>query len=172
MASERITIQSLARDVLRVNFSQALAANDSMFDLDNYAITPVTSGADAVEVARIIKGGEEDDPTVTYVDLQITKAALDATYQLLVTNLETSDSVLLAEQTGEFLGRFTKTDSFTRSVAQLYNTRPDSTLRQILTAMALEDERIGGQGDLSPLPADTTSEGTWNLFNWDDGSWG
>lgn len=172
MAAGRVTIRSLALDVLRVDFAQALAANDSMFDLDNYEITPVTSGADTVEVSQIIKGGEADDPTVTYVDLQITRAALDATYQLLITNLETSDSVLLAELVGEFLGRATKTDSFTRSIPQQYNTRPDSTLRQVLTAMALEDERIGGQGDLSPLPASDTGTGIWDLFNWDESTWG
>lgn len=158
----QLRISPIAYDHLRVFFSQPVAVTDTLRDLESYVIVPITEGANNVEVVSI-RGIDSESDILTYVDLQITRATIDATYQLKITGIKNADQDTLVSDDGVgIVSRFkslkTKTDSMINGVARMYDTKIDSTLRGVVAALALEDERVGGQGELSPTPLPNPAE--------------
>lgn len=152
-----IQIKSVAVDVLRVYFPEPVVTTSDLMSLSNYTITTLTEGADDVTVT-LVRGFDAGLGVVDFVDVHITRVTKDALYRLEVKNQHNANHLLLSSgifegMTALFMGRLTKTDSMRQALSQMFDTRGvGSTLLQVLIALALEDERVGGQGDLGVMP--------------------
>jgi len=152
-----LQIKAVAHDVLRAYFPEPVATSQALTLVDNYLITTLTSGATDVTVTGV-RTLDPEAGLANFVDVYISPVSLDALYRLEVRNQRTvKGSILyngaLLGMAAHFLGRSTKADAMRGTFARLYSTRGvESTLLQIIVALALEDERLGGQGDLSPIP--------------------
>jgi hypothetical protein len=161
----QLRVSPIAYDHLRVFFPEPVSVNQALASTSTYVISGVTEGSVPVEVRSVIGADFGDNDTKTFVDLQITRATLDAVYLLTVTGIQLANQDTLVSQpanleqavdgvgmVAKFKSTKTKTDSMVVGLAGMYDTQIDSTLRGVLAAMALEDERVGGQGELSPVP--------------------
>lgn len=137
------SVEVLALRHIRINFGLNAITDDAIRTLSNYTVTPITSGADSVEVKKIT-GVDFDDPYLTYVDLEITKPTEGALYQVTVVNLTDDNEQTIINNTAQFLAHRTKTDSIIEGFPRTYSTTVEGTLRGILAAISLEDELIGG----------------------------
>jgi len=152
-----LQIKAVAHDVLRVYFPEPVATSQALTLVDNYLITTLTSGATDVTVTGV-RTLDPEAGLANFVDVYISPVPLDALYQLEVRNQKNAKGSILYNgellgMAARFLGRSTKVDAMRGTFARLYSTRGvESTLLQIIVALALEDERLGGQGDLSPIP--------------------
>jgi len=152
-----LQIKAVAHDVLRAYFPEPVVTSQALTLVDNYLITTLTSGATDVTVTGV-RTLDPEAGLASFVDVYISPVALDALYRLEVRNQRNvRGSILyngeLLGMAAHFLGRSTKADAMRGTFARLYSTRGvESTLLQIIVALALEDERLGGQGDLSPIP--------------------
>jgi hypothetical protein len=139
----------IAKDTLRVMFSIDVAVNDDLINLNNWTLTPVTGGAIDPEIKQVMF-----DPTfdsVQFVDLEITRTTLGATYQVTVDGLKNVTGNPLADiedntvLSAEFVSHLTKVDSILTSVPGMYGTGLNSNLRHVLAAVGIQDEEIGGE---------------------------
>jgi hypothetical protein len=152
-----LQIKAVAHDVLRVYFPEPVVTTQALTLVDNYLITPLTEGAEDVTVTGV-RVLDPEQGLATYADVYISPVSIDALYRLEVRNQRNAAGSILYNgslpgMAAHFLGRSTKADAMRGTFARLYSTRGvESTLLQIIVALALEDERLGGQGDLSPIP--------------------
>jgi len=158
-AKRQPIINHLAYDLIRLSLPEPVVVTAALSSLSNYSITTQTEDADDVSIIEV-RGVDPKFYTASFVDLHITRATKGAVYLLTVINQRNTIGEVLAGNEGAglqayFEGRITKTDSMILGLANMYKTDVDSTLRHIFMSLALEDERIGGQGDLSPIPIKT-----------------
>lgn len=73
----------------------------------------------------------------------VDKPTEGAVYRVDVNNLPFREGGTLSAH-GSFIHRKTKTDSALKFFPVHFNTQPDSTIRQVITAMTLSDDIIGG----------------------------
>ena len=152
----QLTIRNVAYDHLRLYFSTPVASTSELVDVSNYMITAITSGAVVIEAVSVLGVDPTEGNLLSFVDLEITRATLNARYEIEIVNLKgADDKILVTNQNdgvvGYFVSRKTKVDSLLASVPRMYDTSIGSVFRTIITAIAFEDERIAGEDNISPL---------------------
>jgi hypothetical protein len=147
----------VARDILKVNFTSAVAVRDSLLNPESYVISLLEGDVlpVVVEVLPI------EDPTTTSVFLRLSpKAELGSTYQLTMPSagatgeifdediddrvLYDPDGVPLATMSDQWTHHRTKVDSVLASMAGMYEKQVGGNLRMLLQAIMISDEEIGG----------------------------
>jgi hypothetical protein len=145
-----IDIKNIAHDVLRVQFSEPVATDEDLTNLNNWSIAVSSAGSSDIAIKEV-RGFDPDDPVVSFVDLHVSKGSIYGDYTLSVTGLKNAseETLGLATTPGilskEFVSRLTKTDSYIKFLSNFYNLQVSSNVRSIITAMAIEDEDIGGE---------------------------
>jgi hypothetical protein len=144
-----IAISVITLDTLRVQFAIPVSV-DRASVISNYALSVVTAGAGSISLKSIRSYTE--NRSIEYIDLEITRPSLEATYKLSITGLADVNGATITETIGYFVSKPTKVDSMIRSINRMYDTSLSSNIRGILTAVGLEDEILGGKGSLSIRP--------------------
>lgn len=153
------TVKVISKDVIRVEFEDGISATSSVSDSSTYVITPHDSSSNLVEILSVITNVEEGE-ALFYIDLNITAPTIGALYAIEIDGLYDLTGNDYAVLGADFVGKSTKIDSMTNSFGRMYDLKIGSNLRNILMAVCLEDEKIGGQGDLSARPPSSTSTTT------------
>jgi hypothetical protein len=143
----------LSKDVLRVNFSEGISVDENLTNLSNWIISALPSG-ESPTVKQIMFDPEFD--TVSFVNLEISKTTTGVIYEISASNLLNVEGAkfanpnLIPTVSTKFLSRSTKIDAVLSRIPKMYGRDLYSNIRNILSAIALEDEEIGGE-DLSVL---------------------
>ena len=137
-----VTITSaeiLARDAIVIYFS-SLVYNDSILrNTDTYVFSP------SLSVAEVIVG---DGISISEVTLIVRYIVPGEEYLLTVEGITDSGNLVMDPTVAPLVvGRSTKLDKVLTSAPVLYDTSPTSTIRQILSAIHREDDKIGGSQD-------------------------
>jgi hypothetical protein len=139
----------IAEDVVKVTFETPVAAEDNLVDLDNWSITAVTPDSIESEIKNVLFDPTFD--TVLFVYLEVSRMSLGAVYQVNVSNIRSEDGILLANSEGsstlssKFQSHLTKIDSILKSMSSMYGSELGSNIREVLSAIAIIDEEIGGE---------------------------
>ena len=131
-------VEILSSNTLLVTFNEPLSTTESNYLASSYAV----SGS---SVRSIIV------PTSAVAPIDIVlvtdKLTEGDTYVLSVSSIVAASGNLLDDTvTIEFSGVTTKLEKALTSTPTLYDTAPNSTVRQILTAIHRENGKIGGEG--------------------------
>jgi len=141
-------VKIIAEDVLRVTFGISIAIDEALRDISNWEVLVIPSGDDPQVVDVRI---DPTADTVTSVDLEVTKTTKGVTYQVNAHNLSDDDGVSVVNADGEhtlsarFSSHLTKVDSILNQLPGPFSSTLDSNIRQILSAIAIEDDVIGGK---------------------------
>lgn len=148
------TLDMIGADALLYNFDRSVVIDSSLLSVENYTLEVVSATGSSIRVRKIIPptDGLVTQSVILYVD-QPTKGAR---YRLTSTNLRDRAGTKFG-QVIDFIGRRTKLEGMLRSLPQHWDKRPDSVFRSILSAVSIEDDRIGGSRSDS-LPAAQTIE--------------
>jgi hypothetical protein len=132
----------IASDMISITFNKDAKNNDLLRDPANYAVTPLGAGQ-PVNVRSVQTGNEI---RTDFITLEVTPFTVGEEYLVTVSNIVGADAAALSptENTAEFVGRLTKTDDAIRYRENIYGRDVNSIVRNILTAISLEDDKIGG----------------------------
>jgi hypothetical protein len=136
-------VDVIARDQIVLEFNAPMRNEPALLDVANYAITPVGAGQ-SVNVISVLSGNRVNP---TQIQLIITNFSIGEKYLITVSSgIHVVDGTSLdaSGRTGHFVGRRTKIDSLISSRPQMYDVRPTSVLRTILTAIGRQDDLLGG----------------------------
>lgn len=132
------SVEILSKNTILVTFSEPLSTSAS-----NYLASSYTVSGSAVRAVI----SPVDDSSPLDVVLVTDRLSEDASYTLSASSIVAASGNLLDDAvTIEFPGRITKLDKALGSTPILYDTAPDSTIRQVLTAIHRENDKIGGEG--------------------------
>lgn len=133
----------VARNLLRVEFIADVIVNDALYDPTNYTIVNDDS-SEEIGVRSVVQY-QDDRTVVDHVLLLTDRHTADQVYTLTVSNLTSRAGVTLGTlTTAPRTNTNTKVDSILASVPSFLDRRPGSVVASLLTAVGLEDERIGG----------------------------
>lgn len=132
----------IASDMISITFSEDAKVDDALRNPANYTVTPLGGGA-PVGVVSVQAG---NGIRTNFISLLITDFTVGADYLVTVSNIVGADGSALSAtlNTGQFTGRPTKTDLALTHRETLFGRDPDSIIRNVLTALAMEDDLIGG----------------------------
>lgn len=138
-----LEITVLAQRRIRVEFTHSIALTRQAVNPASYTVLVVDTGAEEVEVQHVLY--EIDAPALDYVDLFLSRPIMHRQYQLIASNFQLAATGSATDSTtGEFIAHDTKVDSITKNLGRLYDKSVTSNIHQILTAMGISDEEIGG----------------------------
>lgn len=136
-------VEPLNSDLIRVHFNEAIVIDPAFTNPENYLVVQATT-SEPLTVREVIP--PKDGSLVT------TKVLLN-TYRI-PENVRFSTSVInLVAKSGKepnsssiivWTYQRTKVDSILKSIPDVYDKSPKSNIRAFLTAISLEDNRIGG----------------------------
>ena len=132
----------IASDMVSITFSEDAKVDAALRDPANYVVTPVGGGT-PVNVISVQAGNEI---RTNFISLLITDFTVGADYLVTVSNIVGADGSTLSAtlNTGQFTGRPTKADLAITHRETLFGRDPNSIIRNVLTAIAMEDDLIGG----------------------------
>lgn len=136
-------VEFIADNVLRFTFTTEMVVDDAYFEVSNYTVAFADSVGTDVNPRFVIP------PTAGITDTNVVLLRTDAhtpgtNYSFTVSTLKRRNGSVMTTGTAIRPARKTKTNSMIRSLPQHFDKRPESTIRLIMTAIALEDELIGG----------------------------
>lgn len=127
-------VEVLSFNTLLISFTEPLSLDDINFSADNYVIT-------GLPVKSVIA-----EPGTAVTELLLSTDVMDSnlTYTISAGTLVSASGNAFFDLPVEFGGKRTKLDKVLTSTPTLYDTNPESIVRQVLTAIHREDEKIGG----------------------------
>jgi hypothetical protein len=129
-----------AQDLIAITFQEALVNDIFLQSTQAYTVTPLDGGT-PVNVVSVQTGKEANATTVW---IAVTAPDVGKTYQITFQNLYATTGLVVTPKPCNLVGRMTKQDSIITGRPQMYDMRPDSTIRKLLQAIGREDDRIGG----------------------------
>ena len=139
-------IEFVAKDLIRVIFVGDVVLDDQYYDINNYAITFVGSADTDVNVRRVM-APTTDVKVASYVLLVTDRHAEGTRYSLTASNLTGRNGTTVVAAAKEATGRRTKVDAILSTLPSHYDKRPESVVRNVLTAIGWQDDLIGGSLD-------------------------
>lgn len=135
-------VDVVAADMLIIYFNKDAKNNAALANPGNYSVVPV-AGGQPVNVLSVQTGNEI---RTRYITLHITPFTVGEDYTVTAVNLKAADGTDITPggSVSEFTGRQTKTDLAIAYRGNILSRDPNSIIRNILTAISLEDDRIGG----------------------------
>jgi hypothetical protein len=137
-------VDPLSDDTIRIIFDAEIVRDARLSEPGAYDIVIVSGTGDSVSVREVLV--PQDSMTTTEVILVVDKPTHGTHYRVTATSLNGRDGGLVGG-TSDFIGRRTKAEDMIRAMPTHYNTQADSVLRQVLTAIGIQDEIIGGSRD-------------------------
>lgn len=134
----------IAADAVRVNLDLPVVVDDAYNDPTNYSITIIEGTGQDVSVRSVLPITTD---TATEIILVIDKVSKGTTYEVSVGASIRSTEGQTVAGSAQFMGRRTKAENMVRGLPAHFNRFPESCLRNVLTAIALADEEIGGSLD-------------------------
>lgn len=135
MALTLSTVEVLSLNTLLVVFSEPLSKLETNYNASSYTISGLT-------IRSVLPN---TDAAPIDVILVTDKAVVGNSYLLSASGLESASTIAFDNAvTLTFVGRKTKLDNVLTSTPILYDTAPDSAVRQVLTAIHRENDKIGG----------------------------
>jgi hypothetical protein len=132
----------VARDIIMLKFSGNLSVNRSLKNPTNYVISDLSTGSTpaTLEVLPILESATNT------ILLRISQLTYGHRYQITIPDQRLYDTTgaLLDEQQANWVMRRTKVDAAVDSLAKFYATNSRSTIRSMLEAIMMSDEKIGG----------------------------
>ena len=143
--SARVTsVEQWARDLILVTFAQPMQPVDALGDADSYTVTPLDGGDDVMVREVMVPSTAKD-----YVFLVISRPTVGAKYAVAASEALLSSSAIALSPlalSGKFLARDTKVDVMVWP-RPLFSKDNASTVRQIMNAIAHQDDLLGGSRD-------------------------
>jgi len=136
-------VEILAADLLSVTFSEPMKVNAAFVAAASYTVVPVSTGV-SVTVKDAQAGAEA---SVTEVTLCITIPTLGVFYDVAVVGAgirSASNQTMSSVNSKTIKTRRTKVDSLLSKGTSNYSLKPTAVYRNILNAIGIEDDRIGG----------------------------
>ncbi len=132
----------IAKDVIRVIFSSPISATYNFWSTFSYSLYNNTLSK-YLEIKKVLP---VDAKATTILDLNVENVTAGENYTLTIANdsVYDIDGVVLDDVNSTFIPQRTKTDSVISSLPNMYDKRPGSSVRSILEAITIEDEKIGG----------------------------
>jgi len=169
-----LTATVIAHDLIRLNFPAPMSITPAFKTPASYSITSIVSGTNDVIIKEVIVDERYQD-TASFIDLFITNPTLESRYLITVVGdvrqASNGNPLSTEDIEAEFLGHLTKTDSLLSTIQRIYDISIHSTLRQVMTAIGIQDEVAGGKGDL-PARGVIGGPGKWGATKWGDEPWG
>lgn len=131
----------LADDIVLMTFEKEAVVDSKFSNPNTYTVTRVSSEGQDVAIRGVIV--PKNSRTTKEVALVLDKPTHGAHYRITASNLNGRDGNPVGGS-GDFIGRRTKTEDMIRVISSHYNTAPDSVIRQVLTAIGVQDDIIGG----------------------------
>jgi hypothetical protein len=165
----------VAKDVIKVIFSSSIAITPALLNASSYSISSLSGGSDVTVQEILPMLGK----TTSSVFLRISKPSLEQQYRLTIAEsvLHDPDGVDLVETNVLWTHVRTKVDSAVDGIPLMYGTKSRTNVRNILEAICISDEEIGGSQSTTtrteaeePLagPAEDEIPDTWGA----GGMWG
>lgn len=129
-----------AQDLLQITFSVRMTNDVFLQSPRAYIVTPLDGGIPVTVIG--VQTGSEVGPIVVYV--VITEPTIGKTYSVTFQSLYTIAGTIVDPILCKFIARPTKEDAVIRTRPGLYDVTPDSTLRKVMSAIARQDDLIGG----------------------------
>lgn len=137
-------VDPLSDDTVMITFADELLVDTAYLDPNSYEVTLVSGDGEDVSVRSVVSA--QDAKTINDVILVLDKPTYGAVYSIAVAGLSSRSGGAISG-TASFAGRGTKTESMIRALPAHYNTRADSVIRAVLTAIGIQDDIIGGSRD-------------------------
>ena len=136
-------VEPIAKDLIRIFFSKDIVINDAFLDINNYSLTQTLDSL-PIEIKEVVPPNKDGSVVARYVLLRTVRLREEIQYAATVTNLSSRGGG--ENLTSLFLWRYsrTKTDFMLASFPEVYDHRVTSNIRQLMTAVSLADNRIGG----------------------------
>lgn len=136
-------VDVLAKDTVRLFFSEPVVVNDAYSNKDTYTVTRA-DGNGILNVRKALKL-LDGSLTTTSVLLYIDQAEVGIDYVIEVVGaLLTTSGGNSCIRLGEFTGKATKADSTLSVIPKHYDNKPGSIIRAFIQAVANQDDLIGG----------------------------
>lgn len=153
-SAEIDAIDILDQNKIRVTFTNPVVINEALVDVENYVIefsdNPGFTDVEVLEVLPSVPDTSAPDKTqvsattTTELELLTSYHSPGQSYDITISNLLASDGSGVPSVTNEAVARRTKVETILRSLPAHFDKRPGSNIRSTLTAIGIEDDRIGG----------------------------
>jgi hypothetical protein len=134
----------ISADAVRINLDAPVVVDDAYKDPTNYSVSVISGPGQTVAVRSVLPIFED---TTSEIILVIDKVSKGTTYEVSVDANVTGVSGQGVAGAAQFVGRRTKTENMCRGLPAHFNVLPESCIRNVLTAIGLADEDIGGSLD-------------------------
>ena len=152
------TVDYIAQDLIKLNlgFSARVDAtylNPANYQITPYNISPIAAISVAVEEViavnnygkNVIASPVNAAVAASVVFLRTTRHAPGANYEVTFTELHTTNGSIITQDTAvPYQARITKVDSILKSAPAHFDRRTSSIIRNILSAIGVQDDQIGG----------------------------
>jgi len=136
-------VKIVALDMVQIIFSEPMKNNAVLQDAASYTVTAFNPGVGVPVTVREVRTGK--GISALSVLLVISQPTVGAVYDVTVVgNIVSLNNVALTINTKRGKYRKTKNDSLFTTRPSMYDLRPQSVYRNVLTAIGLEDDLIGG----------------------------
>lgn len=133
----------LGNNLVVLYFDNEVLVNEIYLDPSSYSVTLYDGDGDDVAVIEVLPVSE---PALNRVYLRTSYHTAGATYQVTATGLTTREGGPMAGDF-KFMSRRTKLDSMYSNLPAHFSNAPNSILKNILLAISLSDDIIGGSRD-------------------------
>jgi|688.fasta_scaffold02732_19 hypothetical protein len=138
----------IAEDLIRLDLSAQARVDSEYLDVNNYSIalrSDTPKPGDEVRVLEVLPPTDANVVTTQYVYLLTTRHTLGAYYAVTLSGaLVDSAGTQVYLPPASYAARVTKTMQVLKSIPSHFDTRNTSILRNLLTAISLQDDQIGG----------------------------
>lgn len=138
-----VEVNVWAKDLLELVFTRPMRNDKNLKNIISYSVTPVTVGQ-TVTVKEVRSGPEN---FTSRVFLVVSEPEENTEYSVGVDpTLCSVDKIPLSTGVASrvFIGQHTKLDDIVSTRPQNWDTRPNTTFRNILNAIGYQDHLIGG----------------------------
>lgn len=142
-ANPTLSIDQIGSDAIKVAMSDEVIVNDEYKNNATFTITAI-DGSSTLAIKDIAI--DETSLTTDEILLYIETPAKGVVYEVSIDSLTRRDGIALVAS-GRFEGRRTKGEIVLKDIPSHWNKNPESVMRNFLTAIAIEDDRIGGSRD-------------------------
>ena len=136
-----IELDILTADMISIEFSESMKVNDALKDPASYTVVGVGTPDLVIKEVRV---GNSIFANIVYLVVEPISVGFFYDVRVVGAGIRSVDNQTMTAPTGEFVkARRTKIDSMLSSRPRMYDLRPKSILRNVLSALGAEDDRIG-----------------------------
>lgn len=140
---QSVRIVFVARNLIRLETVAQVVVDEAMYTAANYSIVN-EDGSVEIGVREVVRF-RDDRTTTTYILLLTDRHTQGDRYTLTVSNLTSRGGTPLGSVTAApRTNTPTKVDAVLSAIPSFLDRRPGAVIASLVTAIGLEDERIGG----------------------------